>query len=258
MIKTSKTARRTTGLSVARVTVIVASLMLAGCASSDKCATSRVCDKKKGNACMINNGKSVQMDNAKFYKDGKFDTVAAKAAYFEMMENVGAPIYARYKTDPDFFWVVDFAQGDFTSLGMGGLFWINHQEKEYCGHEIFLLPGQSIAEHRHLPSVKDGKNYQAKHEGWVVRYGSIYNFSEIGEPNLDQFPEVKAMLSKKQLPHLVSKHVERIEADGSVHLLCKDESWHFMMGGPNGAVVSEFSTFHDNAGLRFSVPGVAF
>jgi len=31
-----------------------------------------------------------------------------------------------------------------------------------------------------------------------------------------------------------------------------------MMGGPDGAIVSESGTYHDNNGLRFRNPGVKF
>ena len=53
-------------------------------------------------------------------------------------------------------------------------------------------------------------------------------------------------------------HVEKWTADGVAHKLAKDESWHFMMGGDEGAIVSEFANYHDGNGLRFSVPGVGF
>jgi len=33
---------------------------------------------------------------------------------------------------------------------------------------------------------------------------------------------------------------------------------HFMIAGPSGAIVTEYGTFHDNAGLRFTNTGVKF
>lgn len=198
------------------------------------------------------------VDNKDFYKDGKFDAEKGKQAYIELMKKLNAPVYKRYLEEPGFLWAVDFAQGDFASFGMGGVFWVNNRDKQYFAHEIFLLPGQAIAEHRHLPTTDDKGPLQCKHESWQVRYGSVYGFSEVGEPNLDQFPEAKALLAKCQAPHLNSVHVEKWEADGYVHPLPKDETWHFMMGGPEGAIVSEYATYHDGNGLRFSCPNVAF
>lgn len=210
------------------------------------CAGTAQCDKQE----------IVQMDNKAFYTaDGKLDTAKCKEAYFEMMKKVGAPVYPRYKTEEGFLWTVDFGQGDFAKFGMGGVFWVNDRKHQYFGHEIFLLPGQSIAEHRHLPTTDDKGPLQAKHESWQVRYGTVYGFSEVGEPNLDKYPEVKALLADFQLKQLNSVHVEKWEADGQIHVLPKEETWHFMMGGPDGAVVTEYGCFHDNAGLRFSVPG---
>ena len=160
--------------------------------------------------------------------------------------------------------------------GMGGVIWVNEIREEYFGHDIYLLPGQSIAEHRHLPThikTKDqwtGKEYEkdlpCKMESWLVRHGWVWGFTTEGEPNLDKYPEVKAKLSKllfekdpetgKQILNCL--HVEKWVADGVAHKLAKDESWHFMMGGDEGAIVSEFANYHDGQGLRFSVPGVGF
>ena len=206
----------------------------------------------------VNTKEIVKMTNADFYTDGKFNAEKGKQAYIDLMKRLGAPVYPRYTEEPGFLWAVDFAQGDFLSFGMGGVFWENNRDKEYFAHEIFLLPGQSIAEHCHKPTTDDKGALQCKHEAWQVRYGSVYGFSEVGEPNLDQYPEVKEMLAKCQVPTLKSVHVEKWEADGQVHRLPKDETWHFMMGGPEGAIVSEYATYHDGNGLRFSCPNVAF
>ncbi|MEI7901582.1 MAG: hypothetical protein WCK89_15125 [bacterium] len=197
----------------------------------------------------------VQMKNADFYKDGKFDKAKAQQAYFDMMTRFHMPIYAALTKNDGFFWPLDFNKGEFTAFGMAGVFWANEPDG-YLGHEIFLLPGQSIPEHRHLPTKdKDGKDIPCKMESWQVRYGYVYGFSEVGEPNLDKYPEAKAMIAKVQLPYLKSLHVEKWEADGSVHKLPAKETWHFMMGGKDGAIVSEYATYHDMAGLFFTVPG---
>jgi len=194
-----------------------------------------------------------KVNNADFYRGGVFDAGRARQAYFDMMKRLGAPVYEAYKKDDGFFWAIDFNRGEFASFGMAGVFWCNEQAEGYFGHEIFLLPGQSIAEHSHVASAEP-----AKMESWQVRYGSVYGFSEIGDPNLDVFPEVKALLSKEHLDSLKSFHVEKWTADGSCRKLAQTGSWHFMMGGPDGAVVTEYANFHDNAGLRFSNPNVKF
>jgi hypothetical protein len=69
------------------------------------------------------------------------------------------------------------------------------------------------------------------------------------------FKEIDPKTGKK---FLQSVHVEKWTADGIAHKLPKEESWHFLMGGDEGAIVSEFANYHDGNGLRFSVPGVGF
>lgn len=221
--------------------------LAAGCKTTE--GTGCGCAAKKGCG---------QMSSSAFYKDGKFDAAKAKQAYFDMMTRFNVPVYAALKKDDGFFWAVDFGKGDFAAFGMAGVFWCNEPAEGYFGHEIYLLPCQSIPEHRHLPTVdKAGNKVRCKIESWQVRHGYVYGFSEVGEPNLDKFPEAKAQLSKVQVPYLKSVHVERWEADGSVHKLPGPETWHFMMGGKDGAIVTEYATYHDGAGLRFSVPGVS-
>lgn len=202
-------------------------------------------------------GAPFQMGNGAFYRDGKFDEAAAKQAYFDMFRRFGYPVFPSLTKDDGYFWVMDFGQGDFARCGMGGVIFVNERAEGYFVHDIYLLPDQAIAEHRHVATAgEDGKPIRCKTESWLVRHGSVYGFSEIGEPNLEKFPEAKAALSAKQVPHLKSVHVEKWTADGKAHKLPKDESWHFMLAGPEGAVVTEAATYHDNAGLRFSIPGV--
>ena len=190
-----------------------------------------------------------------YYKDGQFDGKKGKQAYMDLMEEYDVPVYARMKTEDGFLWATDFGKGDFDAFGMGGVFWMNEPDG-YLGHEIYLLPFQSIPEHSHMPTKdKNGKEIPAKMESWTVKYGYVYGFSEVGEKNIDKFPEVKARLSHLQLPYLKSLHVEKWVADGRSHKLPKIGTWHFMMAGPEGAIVTEVATFHDNKGLRFSVPG---
>ncbi len=57
--------------------------------------------------------------------------------------------------------VTDFNLGDFENVGMAGIFWVNDPEYKYLGHEIYLLPGQMIAEHKHVVT-----EYPAKFESW--------------------------------------------------------------------------------------------
>ena len=177
--------------------------------------------------------------NADYYTDGVFNQDVAKKAFLDMFEYYGIPFTPFLEEN---FWVNDFGLGDFENTGMGGVFWINNSEHRYFGHEIYLLPGQMIAEHYHVPSA-----YPAKHESWHVRNGWVYNFG-IGEPtpNPPALPE-----SQKEFITAQNFQIMRVGDISSLQVL---ESRHFLMAGDEGAVVTEYGTFHDNDGLRFTNP----
>lgn len=181
--------------------------------------------------------------NEYFYENGKFNAEKAKEAYKEMFA------FYNYPFD-DFLnenmWVTDFGLGDFANVGMAGVFWHNSQEFAYFAHEIFLLPGQMIVEHRHIET-----DNPAKMETWHVRRGSIYNFGE-GEttPNNPKTPE-----SQKEF--ITVSHVNELQLNG-MQTLGRVESPHFMMAGNLGAIVSEYANYHDGEALRFTNPNVTF
>lgn len=187
--------------------------------------------------------------NADFYKDGKFQADKAKEAYLDMMTRHGYALHLQHaKMWTTDFWVTDFSLGDFVNVGMGGVFWVNMQEYNYFAHEIYLLPGQMIVEHAHEATAK-GK---AKMETWQVRHGSIYAFGEEGET-----VPAGVVLPKSQEKHITVKKCYPLQP-GEIRTLNRLTAKHFMMGGPSGAVVSEYASFHDNDGLRFTNPGVKF
>ena len=43
---------------------------------------------------------------------------------------------------------------------------------------------------------------------------------------------------------------------GDIYVLNDPESWHFQRAGPDGAIVSEYATFHNH--VMFSKPGMEF
>ncbi len=185
--------------------------------------------------------------NSHYYKDGKFLLDVAYDAFFEMFEAFHYTLTdsLRSKVKNGEFWVTDFGLGDFANVGMGGIFWVNDKEFRYFAHEIYLLPGQMIPEHYHLAA----EDRPAKHESWHVRYGSINNFGIGGEKT----PETLAMLPKSQLDaNAITcfnwKHLET----GAFARLTGIGDPHFMQGGPEGAIVSEYANYHSQQGLNFT------
>jgi len=181
--------------------------------------------------------------NADYYKDGKIQPEIVKKAYLEMLESYGVPFSPTLEAG---IWMTDFSLGDFENVGMAGIFWVNDSVHSYFGHEIYLLPGQMIPEHFHVAS-----NFPAKYESWRVNHGSCFNFG-IGEPTAN--PPV---LPASQKEYITSLNFVRQAVDEVVSLK-KVESPHFLFAGENGAIVAEYATYHDGAGLRFTNPHIVF
>ena len=216
--------------------------------------------------------KVVNPGNAAFYKaDGAFDAAKTKEAYFAMMDAYNYPIPDILRTDT--FWVCDFVQRDFETLGMGGVFWKNQVAKYgeigsksykgdfkditfgYLGHEIYLLPGQNLPEHNHLGGPK---GFGPKMETWHIRHGSVQFFGqhqgEAKEKPITELAEADRPFGFGQA-WFKSKFFVEMGA-GGIYTLNDPESWHFMRAGPNGAIVSEYATYHND--VQFSKPGMKF
>ncbi|BDD11278.1 hypothetical protein FUAX_37100 [Fulvitalea axinellae] len=183
--------------------------------------------------------------NDHFYENGKLSAKKTLDAYLEMMEFYNYPVDKFLREN---MFISDFSLGDFANAGMCGVFWHNSLEHNYFAHEIYLLPGQMIVEHCHLPT----KIAKAKMETWQVRHGSIYTFSDDEETK-----DLKVKLPESQQPHITARHCVEVKR-GEMATLNRLEAKHFMMAGPQGAIVSEYASYHDNDGLKFTNPNVVF
>ena len=186
-------------------------------------------------------------DNATFYNaDGSFNVEAGKDAYIKMMKYHGYPIFPGLKEK---MWVSDYGLGQFTKLGLGAYGFINEVDGNYMGQDLYLLPGQMLPEHYHLKTDKAGP----KMEGWHVRHGVSYVYGE-GEPAKN----MKAIVPKCHMNGTVSISHEVILTQGEATILNRETARHWQFGGPEGAVVSEYATYHDNDGVRHSDPKLRF
>jgi len=184
----------------------------------------------------------MKLRNSDFYDgEGTFDGEKARQAYFDMMKRFHYPITKKLTKEA---WGVDFGLGDFVNVGLGGIFWVNDAKYKYFGHEIFLLPGQMIVEHAHVQAGE----VPPKMETWHVRHGMIYTFGE-GEPTKPCPVKTPASQAK----FITARHVKSV-ALGEMDALGRPTAKHFMLAGPEGAIVTEYATFHDNAALRFTNP----
>lgn len=183
--------------------------------------------------------------NADFYKDGVFQQDTAKKAFLEMFAHYDVPFTKFMEQNT---WFTDFGLGDFENTGMGGIFWVNDSVNGYFSHDIYLLPGQMIPEHKHVKT-----KFPAKIESWMVKDGWCYNFSEVGDVTADA-----PALPASQQGTTTSKHFVKQQVGELVHLAdAGAETWHFLMAGPEGAIVHEYANYHDGAGLRFTNPTAA-
>jgi D-lyxose ketol-isomerase len=212
------------------ILVVLAVILLAACyPKTEKTTTMKQYTKK--------------YTNADFYKEGKIQPEIAKKAYLDMLEFYGVPFSPTLAAG---IWITDFNLGDFENVGMAGIFWLNDSVHGYFGHEIYLLPNQMIPEHRHVAT-----NFPAKFESWKVNHGSCYNFG-IGEATAN--PPTLPASQKDFITSLsfVNQDVDEVVA------LKKIETPHFLFAGDNGVIVTEYATYHDGDGLRFTNPKVVF
>ena len=192
--------------------------------------------------CAAGKPAAMSLKRSDFYDaEDKFKPEAAKDAYIEFMERKG---YIASKNLRDNMWVADFALGRFLEVGMGGMFWINNKDDGFTALEMMLFPGQMVPEHWHV-QTPDAK---AKMEVWHVRWGEIYTYGP-GEAT----PNMKANIPQGGGPHVTVKH-ERIVHIGEVHGISKPLEVHWMAAGPEGAILTEYSTYHDNNGVKFTNP----
>ena len=188
---------------------------------------------------------SIAFKNSYFHDgDGKFDMEKAKDAYIALMKYHGYPVF---KDIREKLWASDYGTGQFTKLGLGANMFVNNEEERYMLMDLFLLPNQMLPEHWHLATEKN----PAKMEGWLIRHGLSHVVGE-GEPNLT--PEV--VVPKCHMNGAVTVKHEVICGPGEFAPLNRPTARHWQLAGPEGAILTEVATVHDNSGVRHSDKGV--
>ncbi len=125
--------------------------------------------------------------------------------------------------------IADLGLGEFEQTGLGLLTYVNTDR--VCAKELVLMPGQTCPQHFHPPV--EGK--PGKEETFRCRWGEVYLYVP-GEPT----PNPKAKPPQHR-QHTYTVWHEIILRPGDQYTLLP-ETWHWFQGGPEGAVVSEFST----------------
>jgi D-lyxose ketol-isomerase len=136
--------------------------------------------------------------------------------------------------------IADFGLGRLRETGLLVLVYVNTER--HCAKELVLYPGQTCAEHRHPPF--DGT--PGKEETFRCRSGLVHLYVE-GDPTPE--PACRPPEGVYTVFH------ELVLRPGEQHTIPPD-TLHWFQAGPEGAVVSEFSTASRDELDVFSDPAV--
>ena len=139
--------------------------------------------------------------------------------------------------------IADMGLGRFETEGIGVVVYINNDR--YCAKELVMLPGQTCPEHRHPPVGGD----PGKQETFRVRTGLVYLHVE-GEPTPSP---LVAPPADKQPCYTAAREV--VLGPGEQFTIPPD-TLHWFQAGPEGAVVSEFSSTSRDGLDIFTDPAV--
>lgn len=154
----------------------------------------------------------------------QYDTAKNKA--LEYFEKAGIILTEEEK---DRIEVADFGLGELESTGLELVTYVNTDR--CCAKELILFPHQTCPEHRHPPVEGE----PGKEETFRCRWGEVYLYVE-GEP----VKKPKAVPPAGREKAYTVWH-EIILKPGQQYTLYPNTK-HWFQAGPQGAVVSEFST----------------
>jgi D-lyxose ketol-isomerase len=139
--------------------------------------------------------------------------------------------------------VADFGLGRLEQIGLEVVVYINTDR--VCAKELIILPWQICPEHTH-PTVAD---VTGKEETFRCRWGEVRLYLPGREtaPFLARLPEDRAQ-------HFTVKH-QVVLKPGEQYTL-NPQTLHWFQAGPEGAVVSEFSTHNTDENDVFTDPDI--
>ena len=146
----------------------------------------------------------------------------------KMFESAGIAITEEEKARIE---VADLGLGILEDVGLQILTYVNTEK--CCAKEMVLMPYQTCPEHLHPDGEENGVKYEGKEETFRVRKGICYLYVT-GEGKQE---DIKARLPKTK----VSVFHEIVLREGEQYTLMPN-TWHWFQAGPDGAIISEFST----------------
>jgi D-lyxose ketol-isomerase len=140
--------------------------------------------------------------------------------------------------------IVDFGLNMLDDIGLQLVVYLNTER--VCAKEIVLYPNQTCAEHRHPPF--DGT--PGKEETFRVRAGLVYLHVE-GDPTPD--PVARPARAKRG----VYTAAREVVLQPGEQFTVPPDTRHWFQAGPDGAIVSEFSTQSRDALDIFTDPEIS-
>ncbi len=131
--------------------------------------------------------------------------------------------------------ITDYGLGDFYNIGLALIIYVN--SARVCAKELPMTPYQICPQHRH-PAIEKSPG---KEETFRCRWGEVYLYTEGNKEK-----EIKGKIPEKYKDKFNVFH-EIILRPGDQYTLNPD-TWHWFQGGPEGAILSEFSTHSYDAG----------
>jgi D-lyxose ketol-isomerase len=167
--------------------------------------------------------------------DNKFRDKAA-----QMLKNSGILITEEEKRNIE---IVDFGQSRFEEIGLAMLIYFN--TTRVCARELILFPNQTIAQQIH----PDINGEIGKEETFRLRWGQAYVYVP-GEPT--ENPACQP--PKGREAYYDCRH--EIVMNPCDQFTMPPNTWHWLQAGPEGAVISEFSSPSQDETDLFSDPEV--
>ncbi|NJD03243.1 MAG: D-lyxose/D-mannose family sugar isomerase [Ruminiclostridium sp.] len=140
--------------------------------------------------------------------------------------------------------VVDFGLGIPEVMGLEILIYVN--TIKVCAKELIMFPGQTCAEHIH-PTIN---NISGKEETFRCRWGKVYLY--ISGPSESN---IKAKVPESYKDYFTV--FNEIELNPGEQYTLAPDTLHWFQAGPEGAIVSEFSTTNTDEFDRFTNPFIS-